>query len=183
MKSWIAKKALERFAGRYGYDVSYMTDMLKSSPAAFFKFARIMAVSQHRSAVPIEAYFATKLVAAVSADCGPCTQLCVEMAKEAGLSAREIEAVLGDRVGELTDAGRLGAEFGQALAYGRGDLGVVRSQVREAWGDEAVVELSLCFAFSKVFPTVKTGMGYGEECRMVTVSAQAVEVVRHGVHA
>ena len=67
-----------------------MEAMLDESPAAFFKFGRLQAVSSHRAAAPVDAYFATKLIAAASADCGPCTQLCVEMAREAGMKEDQI---------------------------------------------------------------------------------------------
>lgn len=176
MKQWIAKKLMARFAERYGYDVSYLEAMLNEAPSAFFKLARMQAVSSHRSAAPLDAYFATKLIAAASADCGPCTQLGVEMAREAGMEDEQIAAVLEDRAEALTESARIGAAFGRALASDRDALAGVRDEARRLWGEEAVVELSLAFATSQVYPVVKTGMGYGEACRRVQVDARAVEV-------
>ena len=85
MRSWIARRMLRAFAKRYGYDVSYLLMMLNCSPAAFFKFAPVMKASAHREAVPIDASFAAKIVGALAEDCGPCTQLVVDMALEAGM--------------------------------------------------------------------------------------------------
>ena len=86
MRSWIARRTLRAFAKRYGYDVSYLQMMLNHSPSAFFKFAPVMKAAAHREAVPIEASFAAKIVGALAEDCGPCTQLVVDMALEAGMA-------------------------------------------------------------------------------------------------
>ena len=94
MRSWIARRTLRAFAKRYGYDVSYLLMMLNHSPAAFFKFAPVMKAAAHREAVPIDASFAAKIVGALAEDCGPCTQLVVDMALEAGMPRDQIEAVL-----------------------------------------------------------------------------------------
>ena len=94
MRSWIARRTLRAFARRYGYDVSYLELMLKISPSAFFKFAPLMKAAAHREAVPIDASFAAKIVGALAEDCGPCTQLVVDMALEAGMARDQVEAVL-----------------------------------------------------------------------------------------
>ena len=94
MRSWIARRTLRAFAKRYGYDVSYLLMMLNESPSAFFKFAPLMKAAAHREAVPINASFAAKIVGALAEDCGPCTQLVVDMALEAGMAKDQIEAVL-----------------------------------------------------------------------------------------
>jgi hypothetical protein len=41
MRSFIARRFLRSMSKRYSYDVSYLDYMLKASPAAFFKFARV----------------------------------------------------------------------------------------------------------------------------------------------
>ena len=53
-----------------------------------------MKAAAHREAVPIDASFAAKIVGALAEDCGPCTQLVVDMALEAGMAKDQIEAVL-----------------------------------------------------------------------------------------
>ena len=74
------------FAGRYGYDVSYLEMLLNESASAFFKFAPLMKASAHREVVPVEASFAAKITGGLAEDCGPCTQLVVDMALEAGMA-------------------------------------------------------------------------------------------------
>src|SRR5947207_4004853 len=86
MRSWIARRILSKMSKRYDYDVSYLEMMLSESPAAFFKFAPVMKAAGHREVVPIEASFTAKIIGALAADCGPCTQLVVDMALEAGVA-------------------------------------------------------------------------------------------------
>src|SRR5258708_15702365 len=94
MRNWIARRMLRGTSKRYGYDASYLEMMLKTSPSAFFKFASLMKAAGHREVVPVDAAFAAKPVGALAEDCGPCTQLCVDMALEAGMAKDQIEAVV-----------------------------------------------------------------------------------------
>jgi hypothetical protein len=94
MRSWIARRMLRSMSKRYSYDTSYLEDMLTTSPAAFFKFAAVGKASMYREVVPVEASFAAKIVGAMAEDCGPCAQLVVDMALEAGMARPQIEAVV-----------------------------------------------------------------------------------------
>src|SRR5450631_4484223 len=115
MRSWIARRMLHATSKRYDYDTSYLEMMLKESPSAFFKFASLMKAAAHREVVPVDASFAAKRVGALAEDCGPCTQLCVDMALEAGMSRDQIEAVLRrDRRAMNSDTG-LGFRFADAV--------------------------------------------------------------------
>src|SRR5512144_3380393 len=80
MRNWIARRMLRATRKRYGYDTSYLEMMLEQSPNAFFKFAPLMKAAGHREVVAVEVCFAAKLVGSLAEDCGPCTQLCVDMA-------------------------------------------------------------------------------------------------------
>jgi len=94
MRNWIARRMLRATRKRYGYDTSYLEMMLEQSPSAFFKFAHLMKAAGHREVVAVDACFAAKLVGALAEDCGPCTQLCVDMALAAGMAKDQIAAVL-----------------------------------------------------------------------------------------
>ena len=108
MRKFIARRMLRATAKRYGYDASYLEMMLNKSPAAFFKFAPVMKASAHREVVPVEASFAAKITGAMAEDCGPCTQLTVDMALEAGMAKDQIEAVLRRDAGAMNAATALG---------------------------------------------------------------------------
>src|SRR4029453_4069346 len=104
MRSWIARRTLRAFARRYGYDVSYLQMMLDQSPAAFFKFAPVMKAAAHREVAAAAASFAPQIAAALAEDCGPCTQLVVDMARESGMPKDQIEAVLRRDPRTMNDA-------------------------------------------------------------------------------
>jgi hypothetical protein len=178
MRSWIARRMLRAFCERYGYDTSYLEMMLKEAPAAFFKFAPVMKASSHREVVPVEASFAAKLVGAMAEDCGPCTQLCVDMAREAGVPRPEIEAVLRRDPRAMSDTTCLAFRFADAVARRTGGDGEFRDAVRAQWGPKGVIDLTLALQIGRMYPMVKAGLGYARECRRVTVDGHAVDVVK-----
>ena len=178
MRSWIARRTLRAFAKRYGYDVSYLLMMLNESPAGFFKFAPLLKAAAHREAVPIDASFAAKIVGALAEDCGPCTQLVVDMALEAGMPKDQIEAVLRRDPRAMNDATTLGFRFADAVVRRGAEEDEFRDAVRAQWGPKGVVDLTLALQLGRIFPMVKAGLGYAKECRRVTVSGHNVDVVK-----
>src|SRR6185312_10328154 len=80
MRKFIARQLLRATSKRYDYDTTYLELMLEKSPSAFFKFASAAKAAGYREVVPAEASFTAKIVGAMAEDCGPCTQLVVNMA-------------------------------------------------------------------------------------------------------
>jgi alkylhydroperoxidase family enzyme len=152
--------------------------MLRESPAAFFKFASLMKASSHREVVPVESSFAAKIVGALAEDCGPCTQLCVDMALEAGMPRDQIEAVLRRDPRAMSDTTRLAFRFADAVVRRSGDDEEFRDAVRAQWGEKGVIDLTLALQLSRMFPMVKAGLGYTRECRRVTVDGHNVDVIK-----
>jgi alkylhydroperoxidase family enzyme len=178
MRSWIARRMLRATARRYGYDTSYLDMMLSESPAAFFKFASLMKASSHREVVPVEASFAAKIVGALAEDCGPCTQLCVDMALEAGMPRDQIEAVLRRDPRAMHDTTRLAFRFADAVVRRSADDEEFRDAVRAQWGQKGVIDLTMALQMGRMFPMVKAGLGYAKECRRVTVDGHHVDVIK-----
>ena len=178
MRSWIARRMLRATNKRYGYDTGYLEMMLKDSPSAFFKFASMMKAAGHREVVPIDASFAAKLVGALAEDCGPCTQLCVDMALEAGMPQDQIEAVLRRDPRAMNRATILGFRFADAVVRRSADDGECRDAIRAQWGDKGVIDLTMALQLGRMFPMVKAGLGYAKECRRVSVDGRNVDVIR-----
>ena len=181
MRKLFARWMLNRFRARYGYDTSYMQMMLDHSPSAFFKFAKIMGASQHREAAPLDAWYAAKLVGATKEDCGPCTQLVVDMAREAGVRDDQIEAVLAGKHSAMTAATATGFRFARAVAERSADEDVCREAVRRQWGDKGVIDLTLALQIGRMFPMVKAGLGHAVACRRVDVGGRPVDVHRPAI--
>jgi hypothetical protein len=178
MRKFIVRRMLRAFARRYGYDTSYLEMMLTESPTAFFKFAPVMKAAAHREVVPVEAAFAAKISGALAEDCGPCTQLTVDMALEAGMAKDQIEAVLRRDVGAMHEATALGFRFADAIVHHSADDEVRRDAVRTRWGEKGVIDLSMALQMGRLFPMVKLALGYAKECRRVTVAGDQVDVIK-----
>src|SRR5258708_27028352 len=94
MRSFFARRFLRAAGKRYSYDTSYLEYMLRESPAAAFKFARLAEATAHREVVPVDAHFAAKITGAMAEDCGPCVQLAIDMALEARMANDQFEALV-----------------------------------------------------------------------------------------
>ena len=178
MRSFIARRMLRSFRKRYGYDTSYLDMLLKVSPAAFFKLAPLMKASAHREVIPVETKFAAAITGASSEDCGPCTQLTVDMALEAGMAKDQVEAVLRRNVGAMTEATALGFHFADAIVHHAIDDDKYRDAVRARWGEKGVIDLAMTLQLGRMFPMLKLALGYARECRRVTVDGHQVDVIK-----
>jgi hypothetical protein len=178
MRSFFARRVLRAFSKRYHYDVSYLSYMLKESPRAFFKFARLAKASSHREAVPIEASFAAKISGAMAEDCGPCAQLAVDMALEAGMAQDQIEAVVRRDANAMNVDTALGFGFAQTVLHRSDDRDRQREAVRERWGDKGVIDLAMALQMGRLFPMMKLALGYARECRRVSVDGREVDVIK-----
>jgi hypothetical protein len=178
MRSFIARRMLRSFSKRYGYDMGYVETILKKSPAAFFKFAPLIKAANHHEVVPAEARFAAKITGALSEDCGPCTQLAVDMALEAGVSKDQIEAVLRRDIRAMSPETALGFQFASAIVHRSADDERYRDAVRARWGEKGVIELAMGLQLGRMFPMLKFALGYAKECRRVTVAGHQVDVIK-----
>jgi hypothetical protein len=178
MRSFFVRRVLRATSKRYGYDTSYLEHMLKESPAAFFKFAPVAKAAAHREVVPLDASFAAKITGAMAEDCGPCVQLGINMALEAGMAKDQIEAVVRRNTAAMTESTRLGFQFADAVASRAANADQHRDAVRARWGEKGVIDLAMALQMGRLFPMLKAALGYARECRRVTVDGQQVDVIK-----
>jgi hypothetical protein len=170
MFGWLVKRKLAAFEKDFGYDATYLKEMYDVSPSAFWKFSKTTAMSQLRERVPVDASFAAGIVATLTEDCGPCTQLGVTMAERAGVNATTIRAILAGDTSAMSADAALGFNFAKAVL--RRDIEEsdrLRAEIASKWGRKAVVSLSISIAASRVYPAVKYGLGYGHTCTRIQV--------------
>ena len=172
----IARNRIRAFSHRYDYDARYMEAVLDASPAAFFKFAKLADAASHRESAPIDAYFAAKIAGARAEDCGPCTQLTVNMALEAGMGRDQIEAVLRCDYVAMNEDTVLAFRFAQAIINRTSNEDELREAVRTAWGDKGVIDLTFSLQLGRMFSMVKAGLGFARQCRRVSVGDTLVEM-------
>ena len=94
MFKWLFHRRLNAFEREHGYDASYMHEVVDRDVGAFLKFARATGLGSYRKDVPKEVHVAAGLTSSIQADCGPCTQLGVGFALQAGVPAETIAAVV-----------------------------------------------------------------------------------------
>lgn len=179
MLGWLVRRRISAFERAFDYDMSYVREMYDASPRAFFRFSKILGMSKHREGVPKDAWYAAKLAATLTEDCGPCTQLVVKMAEQEGVIASAIRGALtGDESIMPADAA-LGFRFAQSVL--RRDIAEsdrLRREIVTRWGPRAVVSLALAIAAARVYPTVKYALGHGHACTRVSLAGTEV-AVRH----
>jgi alkylhydroperoxidase family enzyme len=111
-------------------------------------------------------------------DCGPCVQLVVDMALEAGMPRDQIEAVVRRDTGAMNASTRLAFDFAAAIVSRTADADRYRDAVRAQWGEKGVIDLAMALQMSRLFPMLKVALGYARECRRVTVDGHHVDVIK-----
>ena len=178
MFRYVVKQMVLRFGKRYDYDVGYMLHMLETTPEVMTAFNALSKLDRYRKRTPVDAHMAAKLRGALNEDCGPCVQLTVDMARESGVASDQIEAVLtGDRAAMSPDTA-LGYRFASAIMARSSDEEAAREAVRSAYGDAAVIELTLATQVTRLFPMIKAGLGYGQRCGRIDIGGRKVTVAK-----
>ncbi len=173
LHSYIAK--MER---AFGYDGAYMHEILEASLPAFLKVALFQAMSSHRDGVPREAYFAAKLAGALSEDCGPCSQLVVDMALKDGVDAKIIASLVRGDVEQAGADAALGFRYGMAVATNSRDAAILAEEAVRKYGKRGLVSLAFSVASARVYPTLKRGLGHGAACQKIVVFDETIAVKR-----
>ena len=158
----------------YGYDATYLHEVTDISVPASLKFGLFQIMSRHFDRVPIDAYCAARIAATLSEDCGPCTQLTVDMALKAGVEPQRVAALLR---GDLEQAGpdaELGFRYGIAVAQNTHDAPSLAAEAERRFGKRALVSLAYAVASSRVYPALKRGLGHCAACTKINVSNEAI---------
>jgi hypothetical protein len=156
----------------WGYDAAYMHDLIEASPWAFIRFGFVASLG-HGKGAPRAAMAAAGIVGTLAGDCGPCTQISLDMAAKGGVTPEVLRAILvGDRDG-MGETAALGHDFARAvLDRHLADADELRAEIERRWGKKAVVALSLALTTAQMYPTVKYGLGHGRACSRVMVAGE-----------
>jgi hypothetical protein len=173
---WFIRRRLAAFERRHGYDASYAYRLLAASRRGFFGFARAGALANFRDDVPLDAWHAAKIAAVRAEDCGPCTQLAVDMAHDAGVDAAVLSAVLRDDVVALPDPVARAVRYAKAAVGRTADLPAAIEEVTWAWGERGLASLALTISGARLYPIVKAALGAGQACERVRVGTEVVDM-------
>jgi hypothetical protein len=175
MLKWFLHRKLAAFEKDFGYDASYMHDVLDTDFGAFMKFARATAIGNYRKDVPIDVYTAVMLVGVTKADCGPCAQLGVTMALRQGVPGATLAKILRGDEAAMTEPTRLGVRFARAV-FARDALAAdeARAELARRYGKRAIVSLGLAICASQLYPNFKWALGYGHACQRIEVEGTTI---------
>ncbi|MDG2171007.1 MAG: carboxymuconolactone decarboxylase family protein [Opitutales bacterium] len=162
-----AKTSLESFENHYEYDASYLHEVLDASPEGFEAFSKFGDMGMYRKTLSPEVFFVSKIAAAQTEDCGPCTKLNVRMAREAGVSDQIIRgAMTGKGLRSDLEAVRV---FSIAVAFNEVRPGQVEEMI-DSYGREGLAELALSIASMRVYPCMKRALGFDQSCAVASIT-------------
>ena len=167
---------LDQFERTWSYDASYMRLVARVQPKSAVKFF-LGAGAADRAAAPAEAFAAVGVVATLAEDCGPCTQIGVDMAAAAGVDPQVLRAILAGDEAAMGETAALAWRFAQAsLARDLTAADPLRDEVVRRWGEQGLVALSLALVASRMYPTLKYALGYGKTCSRVVMAGEPAPV-------
>lgn len=181
MLKYLMRTQLDKFEREWGYDVSYMREMLDAGGVeAVTPMFGLQKIGNYRRDIPINVYFAASMAAARAGDCGPCIQLGVRMAERAGVDPHVIRAVLAGDRDALSDDVRLGFDLAQStVARDPREGDALRAEIVKRWGKRALIALAYGIAAAGFYPAFKYALGYGHTCQRVTIGGIDIAVPAH----
>lgn len=174
MLKWMMRRKLQAFEREHGYDASYLHEVLAADLGAFFRFALATGIGSYRKDVPPDVLCAAQLTSSMLADCGPCTQLGVGFALQAGIAAPVIAAIVAGDDAALSHEVALGARFARAVLAHSADADELREEIVRRFGPRALLALAFGIMAAQLYPTLKYALGHGKACTRVVVMGQAL---------
>jgi hypothetical protein len=172
---------VERFERRYDYDAGYMKELIELDAAGGLKLALAAPFMSHRFEAPRVAYFAAKVRSSLRADCGPCLELVVRMAWEAGVSIDSLLPALGR--GRGSPEVELAIRFTDAVIDNAANLLEVMEEALARFGEEGRAGLAAAVVAGQFFPLLKRGLGHGRACAPVAAELFAARISEDTPHA
>jgi hypothetical protein len=147
------------FERHYNYDTQYLRQLFALSPGAFMRFRHVLANAAFTQNVPATATFTVKFLSIVREDCGPCAQLTLDQASEAGVSKDDLQALVARDPSRLSADALLAWNYAQAALDHSPETVRWCEQVVERWGQPALASLALTLVTARSFPAMKQALG------------------------
>jgi hypothetical protein len=175
IKALLHKSVADALERPFGYDATYAHEVIDASPATAIKFSFVAGLVD-RKAAPAEAIAAAGLVGTLAEDCGPCTQIGVDIALRGGARPDVLRAILASDEAAMGPDAALGYRFARAsLAKDLEAADVARDEVVRRWGRKGLIALAMALTTARMYPTLKYAMGHGRACSRVMVAGEAAK--------
>jgi hypothetical protein len=111
-------------------------------------------------------------------DCGPCTQLGIDMAEREGVDPAVLRAIVTRDYAAMPYQVALAARFTEATLEHAPEADDLRQEVVDQFGKRGLISLSFAMLAARMFPTLKYALGHGHACRRLSIGGEVTPVVR-----
>jgi len=178
MLRWFLRRQIAAFERTWNYDAGYLHELIGADPRAMLAFGKLQAISRYRNVVPPAVYSAAGIVAVMAEDCGPCTQLGVDMAEQAGVDPAVLRAIVARDYAAMPYQVALAARFAEANLQHAPETDDLREEVLHQFGKRGLIALSFAILSARMYPTLKYALGYGRACTRLTIGGKTQPVLR-----
>lgn len=178
MFRWFLRRQIAAFERTWNYDASYIREMIDSDPRAVMAFGKVQGLTRYRKDVPLAAWCAAGIVAVMAEDCGPCTQLGIDMAEREGVDPAVLRAVVARDFAAMPYEVALAARFAEASLRHAPEADDLREEVLRQWGKRGLISLAFAMLAARLYPTLKYALGYGHACTRLTICGETRPVLR-----
>ena len=114
----------------------------------------------------------------MSEDCGPCTQLGIDMAERGGVDPAVLRAIVARDFAAMPDEVALVVRFTEATLRHAPEADELREEVVRRFGKRGLVSLAFAMLAGRMYPTVKYALGHGHACMRLTIGGETRPVLR-----
>jgi len=178
MLKWFLRRQIAAFERTWNYDASYIREMIDADPRAVMAFGKVQGLSRYRKDVPLAAWCAAGLVAVMAEDCGPCTQLGIDMAQREGVDAAVLRAIVARDYAAMPAEVALAVRFTEATLRHAPAADELREEVLRSWGRRGLISLAFAMLSARMYPTLKYALGHGHACTRLVIGGETRPVPR-----
>jgi hypothetical protein len=140
-------------------------------------FGKVQGLSRYCKDVPLAAYCAAGLIAVMAEDCGPCTQLGIDMAQREGVDPAILRAIAARDYVAMPEEVALAARFTEASLRRAPEADDLREEVVRRWGKRGLISLAFAMLLARMYPTLKYALGHGQACTRLVIAGETRPVL------
>jgi len=178
MIRWFLRRQVAKFERAWNYDASYLHELNDADPRAAMAFAKATGIGRYRKDIPAAPHYAAGIVAVMALDCGPCTQLGIDMAQREGVDPAILRAVVARDYTAMPYEVALAVRFAEKTLRHAPEADDLREEVLRLWGRRGLISLALTITAAHLYPTMKYALGHGHACQRLTIGGETRPVLR-----
>ena len=183
MLKWFLRRQIAAFERTWNYDASYLHELIDADPRAMMAFGKLQAITRYRGDLPPAARCAAGIVAVMAEDCGPCTQLGIDMAERGGVDPAVLRAIVARDFKAMPYEVALAVRFAEATLQHAAKADDLREEVVRKFGKRGLIALAFAMLAARMYPTLKYALGHGHACTRLVVGGETLPVLRDVTHA